>query len=432
MTGKKASVKPNIPKSVTRGWICFTGLICYMISLYFIRIFNINNSLGAIVAGLAFVIPIILLEYLVLKTYNKASTGLNFKVKNKLSVERVLIKLIGLYATLGLVVLLYWLFPEYHSGGYDNYFVLAKYLLLIIVFVSIPYFSILDMYLVEPKEEYWKVGMIVMGKWKEINFEGLKNFFLGWLVKAFFLPLMYNGLVGNIGFIKEHPFTTVYDFSSFYNYMVNYIYTIDLAVVTVGYLMTLRIFDSHIRTVEPSFLGWYVALQCYQPFWGALQGNYFNYQEMSWDIWIAPHQILYVVWGSLILVLIAVYSWASVYFGVRFSNLTNRGILTNGPYRFMRHPAYVSKNLSWWLVSVPFISIESPYAAIKHCLLLLLVNFIYFMRAKTEERHLSQDPTYVQYATAMNERGIFKGLFKIFPFLKYDASKYQKVIQDKT
>lgn len=232
---------------------------------------------------------------------------------------------------------------------YTPYWDLVKYILVIIVLGSIPYFLILDMYLAEPKEEYWKVGMIVLGKWKEINYNGLKNYFLGWLVKAFFLPLMYVALCGNIGVIKEHPFYTVIDhnFSYFYDYMYNYIYTIDLVFVFVGYILTLRIFDSHIRTVEPSFLGWYVALQCYIPFWGALSGNYFVYDDdLYWGQWLWPHQGLFVAWGILILIMISVYSWASIYFGIRFSNLTNRGILTNGPYRFMRHPAYVSKNLS--------------------------------------------------------------------------------------
>ena len=63
-----------------------------------------------------------------------------------------------------------------------------------------------------------------------------------------------------------------------------------------------------------------------------------------------------VFWGSTILVCIAVYSWATISFGIRFSNLTNRGIITNGPYRYTKHPAYIAKNLSWWMESVPFVS----------------------------------------------------------------------------
>jgi hypothetical protein len=43
---------------------------------------------------------------------------------------------------------------------------------------------------------------------------------------------------------------------------------------------------------------------------------------------------------------------------------------------------------------------------------------MYFMRAKTEERHLSRDPVYVQYALWMNEHGVLRFLNRI-PGLKY-------------
>ena len=38
-------------------------------------------------------------------------------------------------------------------------------------------------------------------------------------------------------------------------------------------------------------------------------------------------------------------------FSFRFSNLTHRGIITSGPYRFTKHPSYVSKNIAWSFVS---------------------------------------------------------------------------------
>jgi hypothetical protein len=419
----------KFPKSSTSGWICFAGLISFIIALNSICKNRVGNDLGAVLSGIAYLLPIVILEWVVLKVYKKPSTGLNFILKKKVNVERVLLKLVGLYATLGLVALFYGLFPVYHTDYYNSYWVLTKYLLLIIVVGSIPYFFILDRYLVEPEESYWKVGMIITGNWSKINFNGLKNFFLGWLVKAFFLPLMFVGLSGNISYLSVYPFRLFIEQHNnrmIFDYAFTYMYTIDLVVVFVGYIMTLRIFDSHIRTVEPSFIGWFVALQCYQPFWGALSGQYFAYESgFYWWQWLANYPFIFIVWGSMILFLLTIYSWSSVFFGIRFSNLTNRGILTNGPYRLMRHPAYISKNLSWWLVSIPFISQAGFFPALQHCLLLLLVNFIYYLRAKTEERHLSQDPVYVQYANAINERGLFK-FFSRFSFLRYNADKYIK------
>ena len=35
--------------------------------------------------------------------------------------------------------------------------------------------------------------------------------------------------------------------------------------------------------------------------------------------------------GAVLVALTAIYAWATVAFGIRFSNLTHRGILTHGP-----------------------------------------------------------------------------------------------------
>jgi hypothetical protein len=71
------------------------------------------------------------------------------------------------------------------------------------------------------------------------------------------------------------------------------------------------------------------------------------------------------------------------------------------------------------LVSVPFISQQDWPTAVHNCAALALLNTIYFLRAKTEERHLSRDPDYVAYALWMNERGMFRFMNKIIPALAY-------------
>jgi protein-S-isoprenylcysteine O-methyltransferase Ste14 len=91
-------------------------------------------------------------------------------------------------------------------------------------------------------------------------------------------------------------------------------------------------------------------------------------------------------------------------------------------YRFTKHPAYVSKNLSWWLASTPWVVGGGTFwEAVRRCVLLGCVNFIYFMRARTEERHLSGDPTYVAYAQWMNEHGVLAFLGRWLPALRYQS-----------
>lgn len=421
---------PASPTSMTINWI---ATIVFIYSLALIKEYNVADVEAAVFAMVALALPIIILEYLFLKPYSRPSTGLNFQLRNKINVGRIAVKILGLYGTIGFVALIYWLFPVYRSDAFfNNYWIFAKYIALILLGGGIPYFFILDKYLVEPCDSYWHFGMMMLGQWKIIDTKIIRQHVLGWVVKLFFLPLMFSYLINNINYIKSTDFDAAKQyFPDLYDYVYNLIFTVDLVFVSVGYLMTLKIFDSHIRTAEPTIFGWIVALQCYQPFWAFSSSNYLQYDDdFYWGGLFANNETMYILWGVTILVLLFIYMWASIAFGIRFSNLTNRGILTNGPYRFCMHPAYVSKNLSWWLISVPFISQAGPWEAVRQSALLLLLNIIYFLRARTEERHLSQDPNYVKYGLAMNKRSVFRGLFRILPFLKYDPQKYLGQLED--
>jgi protein-S-isoprenylcysteine O-methyltransferase Ste14 len=416
----------TVPKSATLFAIGLAGVLVYFITIYFLRKFAVDTFWGAVISMGTVSLSMILLEKIYLQKEHRYSSGINFLKPNKINYNRVLIKLLGLYGTIGLAALFYWIFPEYSTGFYTNYYRLVKLLLPVILMGSIPYFFLLDKYMAEPCDSYWHAGNVFLLRFSKVDKSIIKHHFLGWLVKVFFLALMFTYLMNNTNYLMNNDFSTAKnEFPLFYDYMYNLLYSIDLLFVTVGYLLTLKIFDSHIRTTEPTLFGWVVALHCYQPFWSMFSNSYIAYDDSYfWGNMLAGNYELYKIYGVIILLLITIYVLASVSFGVRFSNLTNRGIITNGPYRFMKHPAYLSKNLSWWLISVPFISMERADLAIKHCLLLIILNIVYYLRARTEERHLSLDPVYVEYGTAMNEKGIFRKLYKILPFLKYDVNNY--------
>jgi len=118
------------------------------------------------------------------------------------------------------------------------------------------------------------------------------------------------------------------------------------------------------------------------------------------------------IWGGLLVVLTGIYAWATVAFGLRFSNLTHRGILTHGPYAFTKHPAYLSKNSYWWLATMPFlVTTGSTADMIRNTAILALVSGIYYWRAKTEEKHLMADPAYAEYAAWMNRNALVPRFF---------------------
>ena len=114
--------------------------------------------------------------------------------------------------------------------------------------------------------------------------------------------------------------------------------------------------------------------------------------------------ILYCVLFLLLFV------WATISFGSRFSNLTHRGILVCGPYAYLKHPAYVAKIASFFLMYIPFVG-NNFITIVRYCILWGLLAGIYYLRAKTEEAHLrSIGPEYDIYAkeVAQNWKKLFR------------------------
>ncbi len=330
--------------------------------------------------------------------------------------------------TLAPFALAYWTFPEYNGSFYSPFYELFRRSWPGLVLSTAIYFTIVDSHMREPEDVYWRIGRIVrrtvMGKWDQLQGRGetaeIANHYRGWLVKAYFFPLMFVWLNNSTHNVVSYDLGAA-SWSNLraYTFLYDFIFFIDLVFTTVGYALCFRPLDTHIRTAEPTMLGWAVALFCYEPFFsGLMEKQYARYGGKGFEEWLHGYPTLSWIWAGTILALITIYVLATITFGVRFSNLTNRGILTNGPYRFTKHPAYVSKNLSWWLTSVPFVAYDDLGHALKRCLLLCLVNFMYFMRAKTEERHLSRDPTYVAYATWMNAHGWLRFL-NLVPIFRY-------------
>ncbi|KTT94659.1 protein-S-isoprenylcysteine methyltransferase, partial [Sphingomonas yabuuchiae] len=159
---------------------------------------------------------------------------------------------------------------------------------------------------------------------------------------------------------------------------------------------------------------WAAALICYPPTILMGDNGPLNYRPgtAEWSYWFAGHPVVLAVIGAVLVGLTAIYAWSTVAFGIRFSNLTHRGILTHGPYAVSRHPAYLSKNIFWWIATIPILSTGTWVDAARSCLLLGVVNGVYCWRARTEERHLSADPAYRDYYDWMERYGAVPRFFR--------------------
>ncbi len=250
------------------------------------------------------------------------------------------------------------------------------------------------------------------------------NLMRGLGVKFFFIPLMMIWCVNSWNnwehdahyilyempvFVWSDPHQVAYLFRYIHHGFFNMIITMDLTIALIGYIASARLLDTQVTSAEPTLLGWMVALLCYPPTNMQLTAIYLNFgTSLQWEYTLIDSPILSILVSLAVLFLMGVYAWGTIAFGMRFSNLTNRGIVCTGPYAYVRHPAYITKGSSWWFESLPFI--HSWPAGFINVLHLLSWNIIYGLRAWTEERHLMREPHYRDYCKKVKWRFI-PGIF---------------------
>ena len=377
-----------------------------------------HDTLGgphsALVGLLAAALPMAAWSILVDKVHLRPSTGLDWSLPASRRPDRSVtaVKLIGLWATWAIIAALYCLCRWYWSGSYLFAMQVLTYAAVPLVLLSVPYVFWIDRAMIEPRDHAWHFGALLLSRpgW---DAEEVKKHWRSWIIKGFFtafmisiLPFAFRTVVSaDLGDVFARPERVAL-------LAIEAMFMVDVMIGTVGYIVTMRPLDAHIRSGNPLLGGWIAALICYPPLvWGILGGGKaISYEENTagWLHWLQGNDLQIALWGAVLVALTAVYAWATFVFGLRFSNLTYRGVLTNGPYRFTRHPAYVSKNLFWWCATLPFLVTSGSWIdAVRNCFFLALVNAIYFWRAKTEEAHLlGEDAKYRQYHAYMARHGL--------------------------
>lgn len=359
---------------------------------------------------------------LVDKVHLRKSTGIDWALRRPVAdvLDTSIIKIAGLWATWAMIALVYASFRLFWDGARWNFpfsMQIFQQAVLPLVIASVPYVVWLDRYLVDPRDGSWHMGAWIAGR-DDWDAQEIFHHLRAWAVKGFFLAFMISIVPGGFAHLVTVNVSEAFSQPvSMTLLLITTMFVVDVQLATVGYLLTMKPLDAHIRTANPYLAGWVAALACYPPFILVNDGKLIDYSigtqgDNSWHYWMAGNDALLYFWGALLIALTGVYAWATMAFGLRFSNLTHRGILTHGPYAFTKHPAYLSKNAFWWLAVLPFlVTTGNPVDAIRNTIMLGLVSAIYYWRARTEEKHLMADPDYAEYAAWMDRNAAVPRFF---------------------
>lgn len=412
--------RPRSAVSAGVGLAGLAGLFAWAVAA---RSLGYSGEGGAMIALLACGVPMLLWSLLVDKVHRSPTTGVDWDGPPRPlreSLDYSLVKIAGLWATWAAIGFLYCAGRWYWDGIYLFSMEVLGLAAAPLLALSIPYVVWLDRRLVEPRDGAWHFGQLLIGKSDLVDREMVYEHFRCWAVKGFFMAFMIAIVPGNwTGSVGPSGEEITFNLVNLTRWLITLMFMIDTVFATVGYALTMKPLDAHIRSANPYAAGWTAALICYPPFVLMGGGGPLDYHpgtvgENGWSYWLDGYPLLMMLVGFLMVVLTAIYAWATVAFGIRFSNLTHRGILTHGPYAWTKHPAYVSKNLFWWLATMPFLATTGNLTdVIRNSFVLAVVAGVYYWRARTEERHLSADPAYRDYAEWMERNAPLPRLIRL-------------------
>ncbi|MBB3300227.1 protein-S-isoprenylcysteine O-methyltransferase Ste14 [Rhizobium sp. BK077] len=324
--------------------------------------------------------------------------------------RRIGTKLVGLAALLGVVVIACSVFPFFTQSSAVQWFIEAGHTTIVISIAlaaaTILYIVATDQIAEEPDDYLHQVGRAVL--MQDFRDEDVLFALRLLAIKCFFLVLMFSGGMAALTDLADKPAWAYPPLSAaWFEGLMRLVFLLDVVLAAGGYIATFKLFGWHVRATETTALGWLVCLICYEPLFPAISHAFVPYGDgPGWETVIQEGSAIFILWSVATLFCTLIYVWATVAFGPRFSNLTHRGIITTGPYRFIKHPAYVSKNISWWLFAFPSFIAGGLTEGLARAGMLAIVSLIYVMRARAEERMLSRDPAYRDYTESVATHGL--------------------------
>ncbi len=412
----KADPRPRSAVSAGVGVAGLAGMIAWVA---FARTYGLDGPYAAMVNVAACALPMVLWSVFIDKVHRNPSTGIDWSNVRpwRETLDVSVTKLAGLWLTWGGIALVYAVGRFWWENRFANFpfsMWVFEWTAPALFLASIPYILWIDRRLKEPRDGAYALGAWLMGT-APVDSTAIFNHLRAWTVKGFFLAFMLAIVPPGFGdFVRSDWSDVLRSPVTLANWLITFMFVIDVGFATAGYILTFRPLDSHIRTANPFAAAWMAALICYPPFVLMGDGGVLDYHQgtADWTYWFGGHPLILGAIGAVLVVLTGIYAWATVAFGLRFSNLTHRGMLTHGPYAFSRHPAYLSKNLFWWISTVPLLATTGDWTdAARNSAIMAVVSGVYYWRARTEERHLGLDPAYQEYSAWMARNGLVPRVF---------------------
>ncbi len=361
----------------------------------------------------------LLSEYLIKKSYNKKNNvSVKFKAlstSNKYILRSTFFRFTSLLVPLllasGMVI-----FIPYFAEilVFSPTVLFFKYLLVIFIILAPPYIFLTLKYRGDSHYEFNDYALLTLiglrsffssftAKKDTYNLytnRRVRKVFLVYLVNFFFMTLMVRFLSQEYAGFAKH-FVQIFSNGYFethwyeqarnsYFVLFHTLFLVDVTIGIIGYASASRWLNNRTRSVDMTISGWFVALFCYPPF-----NSFFYTYVLPYNTYetsaVVTSQWAWAIIFVLLLVLYTIYVWGTIALGFKFSNLTNRGIVTHGPYKYVRHPAYAAKNLAW-LIDYNYL-LSNIFAFVTF----LGWNTIYILRGVTEEQHLDKDKVYIAY-----------------------------------
>ncbi|TWH76334.1 isoprenylcysteine carboxyl methyltransferase (ICMT) family protein [Azomonas agilis] len=364
-----------------------------------------------IIARIVFFL-VIIFSSVYLLTKNKNNTNKTYTKKTRKVYYRLRCKLFAI-SILMLIMLVYQTIIQLLGFGFGTIFTIDLAVIFpVLIILTYIYIEQVDKRLINPDDGYYNLGRVILKKKKWLWSEQ-KIFTLSWMIKILFIPFMYSGTISTLTQLVE--ITPKLSIEQILHWLFLAGLTVDLIFGSIGYLLASPIFRNQIKSVDDTWDGWLVCLICYPPFISLILAAKAQTDDIIWSNWLTPSDFSYWI-VALVIVITWIGYWAStVSFGSKFSNLSWRGLVSHGPYALSKHPAYICKNIYWWVYTVPFIG-NSSLDILRNTLALTFVSGIYYLRAKTEERHLLKFPEYAEYYSHIEKHGLLARIRSLLSF----------------